>query len=120
MGDGVAVQVGLGVGHRIEVAHLARQVEHGVGTAHHVGHAFVADVGAQQVDRAGDAVEVAQIASVTGHAGVDHSHRRTGRGEQVHQVRADEPQATGHHTGGAGKSFAQRRARCGGPVDPHD
>ena len=93
---GVDVEVAQRVFHGVDVADLSGEVEHVVGAVDDVDDlAAITDVGDDHLDRRRQPVEVASVAAVLGHEGVDHDDVGTQLDQGMHQVRPDEPEAAG-------------------------
>ena len=91
----VDLEVGHRVGHRVDVAHLAGEVEEHLLPAHEVLHAVPAHVGDVDADLVLVAGEVEQVAAVVGQQAVDRGHVRADVRERPAQVRADEAEPAG-------------------------
>ena len=89
----VDLEVGDGVGHGVDVAHLAGQVEEHLLAADQVLHPVPAHVGDVDADLVLVAVEVEEVAPVVGQQAVDRRHPRPEVGEGAAEVRADEAEA---------------------------
>ena len=95
MAAGVQIEVGHGIVHRGQMADLAGQVEHVPGADDRIADAIhVIDPGDDHLDVV-EPGDVAHVAAVRGHQRVDHRHVGSGAVQRVHQVRADEAQASG-------------------------
>ena len=83
MAADVQLEVAQRVGHRLEVAHLTGDVEDDVGVAQQRrDRVAVADAGDGDGDVGGGAGEVAPVAAVLGHEGVDHGDAGAAGGER--------------------------------------
>ncbi len=93
LAGGVDLEVEAGPRHRLDVAHLPREVEDHLGRGRGVtDEPHVVDLRVDHVDRAGGVVEVAAIPAVGGYERVDHGHLGAARRERDREVRPDEAQ----------------------------
>ncbi len=96
LGAAVDVQVGVRIGHRIQVAGLPREVEEIILAAHQVAEAIdIPHVSDVDPHARFNAAEVKEVAPVFRDERVDHKHLSTQAHEPVRQRRADEAQPAG-------------------------
>ncbi len=96
LGFGIDRQVGEGIGHRVEMAGLADQIEDDVAITNEVGQNVpVPEVG--QVDRnpVGNPIQIEPVAAVLGYQAVDNQDVGAQRDQAARQVRADETESAG-------------------------
>ena len=92
----VDLEIRLRIGHRIEMARLAREVEQNVLALQEIPEAvLVADVGDVDPDLIRDLRHVAEVPPVLRDQAVNQRHVRAFANEAAGEVRADEPQAAG-------------------------
>ena len=107
----VDLEIGVRVGHRVEVARLAGEVEEDVLVANEVAEAvLVADVGDVHRQPVLDAGDVVEQAAVLGHERVDDRDHRAQLEQLAREVGADEAEATGDQNAPAGECGSQIRA----------
>ena len=93
----VDLEVGEGVGHGVDVAHLAGEVEQHLLPADQVLHGVAPHVGDVDPDLVLVAGEVEEVAAVVGQQAVHGQDVGAEVGEGAAEVRADEPQRAGDH-----------------------
>ncbi len=112
----VDLEIGVGILHAVDVAHLAGEVEDDLAIANQVVHgAFLADVGDVDANFVGDAVDVEEIRARSGNERVHQQHVGAELDEAVGDVAADEAEATrNHHAAAAIERLRRRRhsTRC--------
>ena len=112
LGPTVDLEVGVGIGHRVEVARLTCEVEHDVLAFHEppqaVLVAHVRDVDVHPVFEAGD---VRPVTSVLRHERVDEHDVRARVDEHARERRADEPEPAGDEHAPAGEGRVGHAAR---------
>jgi hypothetical protein len=94
----VDLEIGIGIPHAVDVAHLTREAEDDVAAAHEIVHRrLLADVGDVDLHAIGDAIDVEQVAAVVGDQRVDQQDAGAEIHEGARQVAADETETAGDH-----------------------
>ena len=106
----VDLEIGVGVPHAVDVAHLAREAEDDVAIADEMVHRrLLADVGHVDAHPIGDAVDVEQVAAGVRDERVHEQHVGAELDQAAREVAADEPEAAGDHHGAVAVELAVLR-----------